>query len=93
MTPTNERKVRTHRTTLYTKCSYLLASDTPTKRFASLKPRLSIPDFVQSCETKSGTESLGSRLVIGYAAAGSYLAGGGVKTASRFLTAHTLRLH
>ena len=32
----------------------------------SLEPRLSVPDFVShfcaSCETKSGTESLGSRL-------------------------------
>ena len=32
----------------------------------SLEPRLSVPDFVsiflQSCETKSGTESLGLRL-------------------------------
>ena len=31
----------------------------------SLEPRLSVPDFVsqlRSCETKSGTESLGSRL-------------------------------
>ena len=34
-TPTNERKVRTHRTTLYMKSSYLLASDTPTKRLAT----------------------------------------------------------
>ena len=73
--------------------TYLLASDTPTKRLASLVPRLSVLDFVQSCNTKSGTESLGSRLVIGYAAAGSYLAGGGAKTASHFLTVHTLRLH
>ena len=35
--------------------------------FYSFKPRLSVPDFVsflQSCETKSGTESLCSRLVI-----------------------------
>ena len=37
--------------------------------FTSLVPRLSVPDFVsqlsiflQSCETKSGTESLGTRL-------------------------------
>ena len=30
-TLTNERKVRTHHTTLYMKSSYLLASDTPTK--------------------------------------------------------------
>ena len=28
-----------------------------------LEPRLSVPIFLQSCETKSGTESLGSRLL------------------------------
>ena len=36
-------------------------------RFCSHEPWLSVPDFVfflQSCETKSATESLGSRLVI-----------------------------
>ena len=33
-TPTNEKKARTHRTTLYIESSYLLASDTPTKRLA-----------------------------------------------------------
>ena len=30
---------------------------------------------------------------IGYTAAGLYLAGGGAKTALRFLTTHTLHLH
>ena len=34
-TPTNEKKVRTHHTTLYMKSSFLLASDTPTKRLAT----------------------------------------------------------
>ena len=28
-----------------------------------LEPRLSVSDFVQSCERKSGTESLGSKLI------------------------------
>ena len=41
---------------------------TMTEHTASLEPRLSVPDFVsqpiflQNCETKSGMESLGSRL-------------------------------
>ena len=34
-----------------------------TMSILSLEPRLSVPIFLQSCETKSGTESLGSRLV------------------------------
>ena len=34
-TPTNERKIRTHHTTLYMKSIYLIASDTPTKWLAS----------------------------------------------------------
>ena len=40
----------------------------PRQNTASLKPRLSVPDFVsqpiflRSCETKSGMESLGLRL-------------------------------
>ena len=40
-TLTNERKVRTHRTTLYMKSSYLLASDTPTKQLATRRQALS----------------------------------------------------
>ena len=55
VTPTNERKVRTHRTTLY--LSTVLASNTLTKRLAMWRQGR-----------------------------------GSVKTASRFLTAHTLRL-
>ena len=41
---------------------------TMTEHTSSLEPRLSVPDFVsqliilQNCETKSGMESLGSRL-------------------------------
>ena len=58
VTPTNERKVRTNRTILYMKSTYLLASDTPTKGLATW-----------------------------------WQAGGVAKTGSRFLTAHTLRLH
>ena len=40
-TPTNERKVRTHRTTPYMKSSYLLASSTLTKRLATWRQALS----------------------------------------------------
>ena len=46
------------------------------KLASSLKPRLSMPDFVTqlwSCETKSGTESLGSRQLTSTCLARVYL--------------------